>query len=182
VLLGWRVPGASAADAPALELLARCLSGDATAPLERALMGQGRPTAYVHCGVEARREAGLFFALAALQAGADSGAVAAVERTMLDEIAKVAKEGVPEDRWRRARKALEVDRLFSLQRPRDRAEALGRGELVTGRGTAALEVAMAPATADAAAVQAVAARLLAARTPVTVWMMPPGAPDREGAR
>jgi zinc protease len=189
VLLGWRVPGAPDADATALELLARCLSGGSGAPLERSLLGQGRPTVYVHCGMEARREAGLFFALAALQAGADSAAVATVERTMLDEIAKVAKEGVQAERLQRARKALQVDRLFSLQRPRDRAAALGRGELVTGRGPAALQAAAAPVTADAAAVtadaaavQAVAARLLASRTPVTVWMMPAGAPDREGTR
>lgn len=174
VLLGWRVPGGADADAPALELLARCLSGDPTAPLERALTGQGRPTAYTSAGVELRREAGLFFVLAALQPGADSAAVAAVEQTMLDEIARAGREGVAGERLVRAQKAQRVDRLFSLQRPRDRAAALGRGALVIGRTADALAVDAPGGTVAAATVRDVAARLLASRPPVTVWMLPAG--------
>ena len=172
VLLGWRVPGAASDATPALELLVRCLTGDASAPLQRALTGQDRPTAFVQCGLQARRDAGLFFAVAALQSGADSAAVAAVERTILDEVAKIAAEGPEEERLERARKSLQVERLFSLERPRDRAEALGHGALVSNRGADAL--AAGAAGPAAAAVRDAAARLLAGRTPVTVWMMPAG--------
>lgn len=172
VLLGWRIPGASDAEIPALETLARCLGGDAGAPLESALLGPDRPAAYVQCALESRREAGLFFVLAALQGGADSAAVARAERTILAEVERIANEGPQAERLEQARKSLQVDRLFSLQRPRDRAAALGRGMLVSDRGAAAL-AADAKAAADAAAVREAAARL-AARAPVTVWMMPAG--------
>jgi len=176
VLLGWRVPGASNADAPVLEALARSLSGDASAPLESALMAQGRPTAYVSAGIELRREAGLFFVLAALQPGADSAAVAAVEQTLLDEIAKAAREGVADGRLERAEKEIRVDRLFSLQRPRDRAAALGRAAFVTGKKGDALAADAEAGAVGAAAVRNVASRLLVEHPPVTVWMMPSGAP------
>lgn len=172
VLLGWRVPGASAGSTPALELLVRCLSGDPSAPLDRALTGQNRPAAYVQCGLEPRREAGLFFVLSALQAGSDSAAVAATERAIIAEVAKIATDGPDAARLERARKSLQVERLFSLQRPRDRAAALGRGTLVSKRGAGALAAESAAPSADAAAVRDAAARLLASRTPVTVWMLP----------
>jgi len=176
VLLGWRVPGASDADASALEVLARSLSGDPSAPLERALTGQGRPTAYVSAGVELRRDAGLFFVLAALKPGADSAAVATVEQSLLDEVAKAGREGVEAARLERAEKEMRVDRLFSLQRPRDRAAALGRAALVTGKKNDALSAKAGAGAVGAAAVRDVASRLLVKRTPVTVWMMPSGAP------
>ncbi len=181
VLLGWPVGGASSADVPAFELLARYLAGDSDAPLNRAVIGRDKPSAYVQCGLESRRDAGLVFALAALQAGADSAAVAGVESAMKEAVARIAREGVNEERLARVQKGAEVARLFSLQRSRDRAQALGRARLLGADADAALAVAP-PHPPRAADLQAAAQRLASGRGPVVVWMLPAGAPAEGGAK
>jgi zinc protease len=180
VLLGWRVPAATSADAAVYELLARYLAGDSSAPLDGALRGPDRPTVYTQCGVESRREAGLFFALAALQPGADSAAVANVEHTILAEVRKVAEAGVQADRFERARKGLDLARLFSSQRPRDRAEALGRGQMVSGDLGAAPAARARLSALSEADLKAAAGRLTSAGAPFTVLMLPAGAAKEEG--
>lgn len=174
MLIGWRVPGAASDDAPALELLARCLSGYADAPLDRTLLGADRPAAFLRSSVELRRDAGLFYTVTALRAGSDTADVRAVETAVRAEIARVAREGVDRDLLTRARKSMRVARLFGLQRPRDRGQAIGRGRLLADDPSLAQQNAERLAALTVEDVRAAAERWLANGTPVTVWMLPAG--------
>lgn len=181
VLLAWRVPAANADDAAALDLLARCLGGSGRGPLDRSLLGEGRPAAYVQSGVELRRDAGLFYALAALRAGADTAAVRTAERTVLDEIARVAREGLTAEAVDQARRSVRVARLFGMQRPRDRAAAIGKGGMLADDFESARKADARLAALTPADLQAAARRWLAGGSPVTVWMLPEGGAEG-GAR
>jgi zinc protease len=174
VLIGWRVPAAGADDAVALEILARGLAGYPQAPLDRNLLGESRPSAYVASNVELRHDAGLFFTVAALRAGSDSTALREVERTLRGEIARVAREGLPEHEIARARRSAQVSRLFGMQRSRDRAAAIGKGQMLAGDFAASEKTLARLAALTPADIRAVAERWLAGGTPVTVWMMPEG--------
>jgi predicted Zn-dependent peptidase len=176
VLAGWRVPGRPDPDGPALSLLSRILTGGPASRLQSALTAEPLRCLSVQGALDSRRDAGLLYALAALRPGADS---AAVERTLVDEVEKLAREPVGEEELDRVRRQEEIGTLLAWQTARGAAEALGSALLVDGDWHAAalrLERVRQLTPSD---LQRAAARVLVATGRNVLWAVP-AAPAGQG--
>lgn len=168
---GWRGPGASDPDAPALEVLARLLGTGDGARLPRALVSEGKVALAAQAGCNIHRDASLLWSFAVVGTDADT---ATAERVLLDEVGRLSREPVSEEELDSARRGLETSTLFAQQTSRGRALALGEAELLTG------DAAHAAARLDAlrhltpAAVQRVAQRVLTESARGVVWLAPGG--------
>jgi zinc protease len=166
VTVGWR---AAAADAPALDVIASLLTQGPLARLEQRLVaGDGR-CVLTQAGRDERRDATMFWTLAALQPGADS---ASVERDLLAEIDALVSAPVSGAELDRARRRVELALEFGRERPRDRGQVLGASQLVAGDPGAAdraLERLRALTPAD---LQQAAARTFTAARRTVVWIRP----------
>jgi zinc protease len=164
VTVGWR---AVAADAPALDLIASLLSQGPLARLQQKLVaGDGR-CVLAQAGRDGRRDATLFWTMAALQPGADS---AAVERDLLAEIDSLVSTPVPGGELDRARRRVELSLLFERERARDRGQALGTAQLVDGDWSAADRAIDRLHALTPADLQQVAARTFTAARRTLVWI------------
>jgi predicted Zn-dependent peptidase len=169
VLVGWRTPGRPDPDGPAFDLLSRILTGGPASRLQRALTAEPLRCVSVQGALDSRRDAGLLYAIAALRPGADS---AAVERALVDEAEKLAREPVGEEELDRARRQEEIGTLLAWQTTRGSAEALGSALLVDGDWHAAalrLERVRQLTPAD---LQRAAARVLAGAGRNVLWAVP----------
>jgi zinc protease len=171
VLAGWRVPGRPDPDGPALGLLSRILTGGPASRLQRALTAEPLRCVSVQGALDSRHDAGLLYALAALRPGADS---AAVERALVGEVEKLAREPVGEEELDRVRRQEEIGTLLAWQTSRGAAEALGSALLVDGDWHAAalrLERVRQLTPAD---LQRAAAKVLVAAGRNVLWAVPAG--------
>jgi zinc protease len=133
LVAGWKTPGRGAPETAALAVLARVLSGAASAP-QRALLADSVGCLSVQAAFDGRRDGGLLYAMAVVRPGADS---ARVEATLLAQLERLAREPVSEAELDRARRQEEVATLLGWQTPRGVADALGQARLVDGDGRAA---------------------------------------------
>lgn len=179
-LVGWRGPGAGDPDAAAFELLAAWLGGGPQARLARSLVNDWHLAVTAQAGYVAQRDGSLLWTMAVVAPDADSSAV---ETTLLDAAAGVARSAPEAFELERARRQLEAGALFALQTARQRAQALGEAEMLAGDAAAAarrLEALRAVTPAD---LQRAAARIMTDAGRATVWMLPANpAANAGGAR
>jgi zinc protease len=136
-----------------------------------------------------RRDGALLYAMAMLRPGTDS---ASVERVLVEEVEKLAREPVGEEELERVRRQEEIGTLLAWQTVRGRAEALGSAQLEEGDWRAAalrLERVLRLTPAD---LQRAAARVLIAGGRNVLWVAPTklpaavpagsGGPPAEGGR
>jgi zinc protease len=169
VLAGWRAPGHADPDSPALGLLSRILTGGPDARLQRALTAEPLRCVLVQGALDDRRDDALLCAIAVLRPGADS---ARVERVLVEEVEKLAREPVGEEELERARRQEEIGTLLGWETVRGRAGALGSAQLVEGDWRAAalrLERVRRLTPAD---LQRAAARVLTAAGRNVLWVAP----------
>jgi zinc protease len=173
VLAGWSAPGHGDPDSPALSLLSRILTGGPAARLQRALTVEPLRCVLVQGALDDRRDAALLCAVAVLRPGTDS---AGVERVLIEEVEKLAREPVGAAELERVRRQEEIGTLLSWETVRGRAEALGSSQLVEGDWRAAalrLERVRRLTPAD---LQRVAARVLVAGGRNLLWVAPVNPP------
>jgi predicted Zn-dependent peptidase len=169
VLAGWKAPGHADPDSPALGLLSRILTGGPASRLQRALTAEPLRCVLVQGALDARRDGGLLYALAALRPGTDS---ARVERVLVEEVEKLAREPVGDEELERVRRQEEIGTLLGWQTARGCAEALGSAQLLEGDWRAAalrLERVRQLTPAD---LQRAAARVLVAVGRNVLWVAP----------
>ncbi len=175
LLAGWRAPGASDPDAPAMELLAQVLGSGENSRLQRSLVQEWRAAVLTQAGFVPNRDASMFWAMAALGAGADSSNA---ERTLLDQVQRLAREPIPAEELERVRGPMLTRELSLLQAVRARASALGEAVCFTGDVTAAGRRLEALARLTPADLQRAAQRVLTEESRAIVWL----APREEGVR
>jgi predicted Zn-dependent peptidase len=196
VLAGWKAPGHPDPDSPAFSLLSRILTGGPDARLQRALTAEPLRCVLVQGVLDDRRDGALLCAVAMLRPGADS---ARVERVLVEEVEKLAREPVAEEELERARRQEEIGTLLAWQTVRGRAEALGSAQLVEGDWRAAALRLERVRRLTAADLQRAAARVLIPGGRNVLWVAPvdprgggpagtggeghgPGGPPAEGGR
>ena len=173
LLVGWKTPGHPDPDSPALSLLARILTGGPAARLQRALAAEPLRSLSVQGALDGRRDAGLLYAIVVPRPGADS---ASVERALVEEVEKLAREPVSEEELDRVRHQEELGTLFAWQTARGRAEALGSAQLVEGDWHAAAVRLARLQQLTPADLQRAAARVLGAAGRNVLWIAPRQAP------
>lgn len=129
VFVGWRAPASSSADAAALDLLSRLLTTGVSARLAGALMTAEQGGVFVQGGYDARRDAGLFYAAVATAPGVDG---AKIEKALIDEVERLAREPVEAADLERVRRQAESNLLFGWQASWSRAQGLGTAQLLNG--------------------------------------------------
>ncbi len=196
LLAGWKTPGRADPDSPALGLLSRILTGGPASRLQRALTAEPLRCVHVQGALDGRRESGLLYAMAVLRPGADS---AGVERVLVEEVEKLAREPVGEEELERVRRQEEIGTLLAWQTARGRAEALGSAQLVEGDWRAAARRLERMRQLTPADLQRAAARVLVSAGSNVLWVAPeklpagvpagtggggpgPGGPPAEGGR
>lgn len=167
-LVGWRAPGVGDADAAALELLAAWLGGSPRARLGRALVEDWKLAVTAQAGLVSQQEGSLLWTLAVVAPDADSSAV---ESTLLDAVAGVARTAPEAFEVERARRQVESALGFASQTSRQRGQAIGEGERLVGADAAARRLAALRAVTGAD-LQRVAARVLVPASRATLWVMP----------
>ena len=167
---GWRGPGASDPDAPAIEVMAAILGADGSR-LREALIGEWKVAVVTQARAEMNRDASLLWVAAALGADADSSTA---ERVLLDEVGRIAREPLGEAEVARARARLVTDALFASQPVRSRAAALGEALFETGDPAASDRRLAALERVTAADVQRVAQGLLVLPKRSLFWYVPAG--------
>ncbi len=168
-LVGWRGPGAGDPDAPALELLASWLGGGASARLPDALVREWQLAVAAQAGFAAQRDGSLLWTLAVVPPGADS---VAVERTLLDAAGAAVQRELEAFELARARRQAGAGSAFALQTSRQRGQALGEAEMLTGDATRAAARWDSMARLTAADVRRAAARVMTDQARATVWILP----------
>ncbi|MBI1795718.1 MAG: insulinase family protein [Candidatus Eisenbacteria bacterium] len=166
LVVGWR---ADAADAPALDCIASLIAQGPLARLyQRLVAGAGR-CVLVDAGRDGRRDATMFWTIAALEPGADS---ASVERDLLAEMDALGATPVGGDEMDRVRRRASLAMLFGRQTASDRGQALGTAQMIAGdagEADRAIERLRALAPAD---LQQAAARTFTAARRTVVWIRP----------
>jgi predicted Zn-dependent peptidase len=180
LLVGWRTPAHSDPDLAALGLLTRILAVGPASRLQRALLADPLRCVSVQGALDSRRDSGLLYALTVLRPGVDS---AAVERTLIAEADRLAREPVSDEELDRARRQEEFATLNSWQSARGSADALGSAELVDGDWRAAAARLARVRTLTPADLQQAAARVFATAGRSVFWAVPdhPLAPGPVGA-
>jgi zinc protease len=134
VIAGWKLPGHAVAATPELGLLVRILATGRDTRLQRALLADSTGCMSVQVALDARREGGLLYVMAAVKPGADS---ARVERELIGQMEKLAHEPVTDEELDRARRQEEMSTLLGWQTVRGCADALGSAQVVDGDWRAA---------------------------------------------
>lgn len=168
-LVGWRGPGAGDPDAAALEMLGAWLGGSPEARLSRSLVDDWKLAVVAQAGFAAQKDGSLLWTLVVVPPDADSSAV---ETTLLDAAGSVARTAPQAFDVERTRRQLESGVLFALQASRQRAQALGEAELLSGDAAAAARRIEALRRVTPADLQRVAARVMTEPARAIVWMMP----------
>jgi len=169
VLAGWMAPGHADPDSPALGLLSRILTGGPSSRLRRVLAAESLRCALVQGALDDRTGCALLYALAVPRSGTDS---ASVERLLVEEVERLAREPVGEAELERARRQEEIGTLLAWQTVRGCADALGSAQLVVGDWRAAALRLERVRTLTPADLQRVAARVLVARGRNVLWVAP----------
>ena len=170
VYAGWRAPGTTDPDAPAVEMLATVLGEDMSA-FRAAMTGTWNVAVVTQSRAEMHQDASLLWVAAALTAEADSSTA---ERVMLDEVSRLAREPLAPEVLERTRARLLTDLLFGSQAVHARGFALGQAVFETGDAGAAERRIAAIEKLTAADLQRVAQRILTAGNRAVSWYVPAG--------
>jgi zinc protease len=169
VLAGWTAPGHADPDSPALGLLSRILTGGPASRLRRALAAGSLRAALVQGALDDRAGGALLYAMVVPRPGTDSSSV---ERVLIEEVEKLAREPVAQEELERVRRQEEIGTLLAWQTVRGCADALGSAQLVVGDWRAAALRLDRVRRLTPADVQRAAARLLVAGGRNVLWIAP----------
>jgi zinc protease len=128
LLVGYRTPELLSPDMPALTVLSSVLSGGKSSRLHRALVETGIASSVGSYGLE-DQDPSLFVVAVSLQKGKRAAEADAV---LLQEISRVAREGVTAKELERARNGLDFSFYEGLDSNSEIAHFLGRYETVAG--------------------------------------------------
>ncbi|MBS1767722.1 MAG: insulinase family protein [Acidobacteria bacterium] len=131
LLIGWRIPSRTDADAPALDLIARILGGGPSARLMKRLRGLATGVA-----VDTNRPGARYPNLLVIEATPLPGhSLQEVEDAIESEILRLRQEPVSQDEWNRAIAQAEVSRLRAESDAGSLGAALGVAWAQTGSST-----------------------------------------------
>jgi zinc protease len=137
--IAWRAPGATSPDAPAVEVLSAVLAAGTSSVLNSEIREKKGLVHKIGGGLYTLSPTeGLIY----IGAVADPGKRAEAEKAILDEVAKIARQGVTPEQLEKAKKGLLADHYHGLATVRGRASDYGNGWLMTGNsefGTRYLE-------------------------------------------
>jgi zinc protease len=170
---GWRGPARGDPDFAALYLLSIALSRGESSRLQRALIGETPLCLSLQGDLDARKDASLFYVVAALTPGADTSKV---ESEVVDQVARLASTPLNEDELERAKRQAEAGLVMGWQTSRGRAMALGSGVMLSGDPRDAQNVLSRIRTLGAADLQKAAEKHLTAAHRSVVWLMPGAGP------
>lgn len=181
LIVGWRAPAGTADDAAALELMSALLSGGPASRLTRRLVNEEQTCLFARAASDRQRDATLFWAAVAVRPGADS---AAVEKSLVGEVERLAGEPIPGDELDRARKQLEMALLTERQTAADRGQAMGAAQMIAGDWRDADRQFARLRTLTPGDLQQAAARTLTSSRRAVVWLSaaPAGADPGAGGR
>ena len=117
--------------------------------------------------LDSRREGGLLYVMAAVKPGADS---AVVERVLLGQMERLAREPVTDEELDRARRQEEMATLLGWQTARGCADALGTAQVVDGDWRAAALRHERVRRSTAADLQRAAARVIVPAGRSVLWV------------
>lgn len=120
---GWHTPPSGHPDGEALDLASQILSGGRTSRLYRKLVYTEEKALYAYGGYLEFADAGMFYAVAGARPGAS---LEEVESLFMDEIDRVALEGVDEVELARAKRQMEVGLVNRLATNHALASRVGR--------------------------------------------------------
>ena len=167
LLAGWKAPRRSDPDWAPLSLLATLLTRASDAPIGKAMVVDRPLGLSIQGDVDSRRDASLFYLAVAVAPEADS---AEVESALFAELERAARQPQSDAAIERAKRQVEMGAWSSLQTPRDRAQAIGNGQLMGDPRDLERQLERMRAC-TAADLQRVAARLTTAQRNV-VWLLP----------
>jgi len=179
VLAGWRAPADSACGVE-LSVLAHVLGAGSRPRLAAELTQRQRLAFNLNCVFDGRRRASLLYASAVVPPGADS---AAVERELIAQVERLAREPLAEAELASARKALLLAARIERHGVRGRAQTLGATTLTSGHWSAADRRLARLAEVTAEDIRKVAEQVLTSEHRAVVWgVAPPPAAQAQGAR
>ncbi len=126
--LGFKVPHLSHPDSPRLDALAHALGGGESSLLWERLRNQQKLVNYIDCRNWNPGGRGLFW----ISYVCDSAKSSAVERAILDILAEVVAEGLPESVVEKARRQALSSEINGRKTMSGQASRLGLGEVVIG--------------------------------------------------
>ena len=126
--LGYKVPHLSHPDSPRLDALAHALGGGESSLLWERLRNQAKLVHYIDCRNWNPGGSGLFW----ISYVCDSGKSHQVERAILDLLAEVVAEGLPESVVEKARRQALSSEINGRKTMSGQASRLGLGEVVIG--------------------------------------------------
>ncbi len=127
---GWHTPPSGHPDGEALDLASEILSSGRTSRLYRKLVYSEEKALYAYGGYMEFVDAGMFYAVAGARPGTPLGEV---ESLFMDEIDRVARQGVDEVELARAKRQMEVGLVNRLATNHALASRVGREILAFGR-------------------------------------------------
>ena len=134
LLAGWRVPGATDPDAPAIDLLASAIGGGEDSRISHALITDWKVATAAQCGVDRRRDGSMLWVAAVPGTPADTTEAA---RVLLDVLGAAVREPLASPDFDRARAQLVTNDLIRAQDLRTRAQSLAETVLAGGIPAAA---------------------------------------------
>jgi len=175
VLASWRIPEYKSADVPALTLLSTIMGQGESSRLNVAAVRQARAAVAVQAFLNPlgpTRGPGLFVLLGIANQGVRPDSV---ERIILAEVSRVARDGITEPELTKAKNAFVAGRIGALQTALGRAEAIHTAYTFFGDpGAVNTDLARYQAV-SAADVQRVARQYLVPENSVLTLITPPAA-------
>lgn len=123
----WHAPEAGHADAEALDVASLVLSGGRSSRLYRKLVYEQQQALGATGGYWELQQAGLFYAFASVR---PDGAIDAVEKGFMDEIARLRREPVGAAELAKAKRQIEVDLVSGMETANETASRIA-GEYVS---------------------------------------------------
>lgn len=169
LVVGWRVPGQEDPDAAAIDLLVDLLGPGDAGRLGDEMRRRLAAPLLVQVGIDHHASNSMLWAFAGL-----SGDTTAAETALIDVVDGLVQAPVEGSALDRARAPLMTQRLFQLQSPRARAQAIGETVLAGGdpaRIAARIEALASLTPAD---LQRVAKRIFTPEARASVLLLPSG--------
>lgn len=132
--ISWLAPPPSHPDAAALRVAATLLAGGESSRLRQALVHRQQAVQEIDFGFDETADRGSCYAIAILASGRQ---LATVERALLAEIERLARQPLPAAELDKAKTLLVTATLAARERNADRALALGEAWIRTGSPAAA---------------------------------------------
>jgi zinc protease len=173
VLVGWRGPGDSDPDNPALELIASVLSAGSPSRLTRKLVTGDGDFIGVRAEFDRSRDASLLVCAAILKPG---GQPAPAEEALISAVEDLARETLAGADLERAQRQVEMETFTDWQTSHGRAQGLGTAVVLDDdyRAAAGRLDRIGRLTVDD--LRRAAAKALRTETRSVVWLAPPGSP------